>query len=271
LISNKRKSSNWTETEDDLIRSWVKIHGVKRWNECAKQMNISKNSKQIRDRWIENLSPENRSDNFTFIEEFMIVLLFLSIGSRWSQMKGLLNGRTDKDIKNQFNKLYRKQCKLEKNNDYFNMSNSSNDLKYNESLVVGLYHKYTDLLKNENEKEYIQTIENVNLYISNLNPGFSQILNKSLNRSHTQSSKSSNSSQISQNNYSSCSIISTLSNYSIDGNNSKINNLLQSLDEIESHINIAKSLLKTCSFPYDNIKSDISSLMIALKEVTANV
>lgn len=53
----------WTEDEDKILKTIVKVHGTKHWKDIAGHFNMlypnsCRKGKQCRDRWINYLDPE---------------------------------------------------------------------------------------------------------------------------------------------------------------------------------------------------------------------
>ena len=90
----------WTKEEDELIVELVKKYGTS-WSSISKEM-LSRNGKQIRDRYINVLDPCINRDKFTIEEDSMILQLYNKIGTKWSIIAKNFPHRTADMIKNRF-------------------------------------------------------------------------------------------------------------------------------------------------------------------------
>lgn len=85
------------------MNTWIKfdknmfLTGVKRYG------------KSCRLRWSNSMSDPKHDDKFTSQEEDLIVKLHAAIGSRWSIIAQQLPGRTDNDVKNNWNTKLKKK------------------------------------------------------------------------------------------------------------------------------------------------------------------
>jgi len=69
---------------------------------------VVRNGKQCRERWYNFLNPEINRDPFTVEEDLEILKKRKQIGNRWSEIVKSLPGRTENNVKNRFNCLYKK-------------------------------------------------------------------------------------------------------------------------------------------------------------------
>jgi myb proto-oncogene protein len=70
-------------------------------------LGVSRNGKQCRERWVNFLNPEIKKDPFTLTEDIMILEKRLSIGNKWSEIIKEMPGRTENNVKNRFNMMYK--------------------------------------------------------------------------------------------------------------------------------------------------------------------
>jgi myb proto-oncogene protein len=91
----------WTPEEDEEVRRLVEMHGD-RWDLIANAMKNTRKHKQIRDRWINHLSPNINKTPLTDFEKQKIVALHDAIGKKWSRIASSLpiRGRTALMVKN---------------------------------------------------------------------------------------------------------------------------------------------------------------------------
>jgi len=85
---------------------------MKTWIEFDKNMfltGVKRYGKSCRLRWSNSMSDPKHNDKFTSQEEDLIVKLHAAIGSRWSIIAQQLPGRTDNDVKNNWNTKLKKK------------------------------------------------------------------------------------------------------------------------------------------------------------------
>eukprot|EP00298_Acanthocystis_sp_HF-20_P020614 c25663_g1_i1.p1 GENE.c25663_g1_i1~~c25663_g1_i1.p1 ORF type:complete len:241 (-),score=40.27 c25663_g1_i1:7-729(-) len=93
--------SAWTNEEDEILRSYVKMYGLKNWSAMAHNLQ-GRTGKQCRERWRNHLSPEVRKDRFSQQEDEFILSMVNQMGTKWSVISRYLPGRTDNAIKNRY-------------------------------------------------------------------------------------------------------------------------------------------------------------------------
>lgn len=93
----KRK---FTQEEDALLTSLVEKYGED-WDNVSSHM-PTRNARQVRDRYVNYLSPDVRMEPFTLEEDELIVEKINEIGPRWILMKKYFKGRSDIALKNRW-------------------------------------------------------------------------------------------------------------------------------------------------------------------------
>lgn len=101
------KKGKWSEEEDKILISWVKKHGPNNWAKLTLALR-GRSSKQIRDRWVNNLNPQ-RAKHFVWNDELDRILLikYMEFGSSWVQISKFIPNSTENMIKNRFYCLLR--------------------------------------------------------------------------------------------------------------------------------------------------------------------
>ncbi len=90
----------WTKEEDENIINYVNKHGFK-WSEISNVIK-TRNSKQIRDRFINYLNKEINKESFTKEEDILIIESISKVGKKWVQLSKYLPGRSPLFIKNRY-------------------------------------------------------------------------------------------------------------------------------------------------------------------------
>lgn len=89
----------------------IRENGTKQWSQIANQLNsnlgVTRNGKQCRERWVNFLNPEIKKDPFSLTEDILILEKRLSIGNKWSEIIKEMPGRTENNVKNRFNMMYK--------------------------------------------------------------------------------------------------------------------------------------------------------------------
>jgi len=91
----------WSKKEDDDLLYYISKYG-KKWSLIANVMK-TRNSKQIRDRYLNCLDEKVSRIPFTSEEDKLIIELIQRYGSNWSRIAKEIKGRTGDNIKNRFN------------------------------------------------------------------------------------------------------------------------------------------------------------------------
>ncbi|EAX90010.1 Myb-like DNA-binding domain containing protein [Trichomonas vaginalis G3] len=91
----------WSKEEDALLIRLVAENGTNRWSFVANKIH-GRTSKQCRERWFTNLSPDINCKPWTAEEDTTLIQLHSQLGNKWAQMKPMFNGRTGTAIKNRW-------------------------------------------------------------------------------------------------------------------------------------------------------------------------
>ncbi|KAG8055825.1 hypothetical protein GUJ93_ZPchr0001g29423 [Zizania palustris] len=105
------KRGPWSPEEDELLRSYVRSHGIGgNWIALPQKAGLNRCGKSCRLRWLNYLRPDIKHGGYTEQEDRIICSLYNSIGSRWSIIASKLPGRTDNDVKNYWNTKLKKKA-----------------------------------------------------------------------------------------------------------------------------------------------------------------
>lgn len=199
LQLSKKQKYNWTNAEDDLLKSLVMSsnflsYGRIQWEIVAKELNkeihlsdsFIRLSKHCRERWVNHLDPEMKRDKWSVEEDLILSEKYLETPKKWSLIAKFLKGRTDNSIKNRFNKLFRieklneslynedidENClikikktlnqikEVQKNYDNFSSANSDEALIENEKLKNKLMIKKNLDNSQKNKEDFRINYEN---------------------------------------------------------------------------------------------------------------
>ena len=88
----------------------VRLHG-RAWSKISKIL-ISRNGKQIRDRYINILDPHIKKGKFTIEEDLKLLKLNRKLGTRWATISKYFENRTADMIKNRYHSSIKKNLKF---------------------------------------------------------------------------------------------------------------------------------------------------------------
>lgn len=101
-VRRRRKYLPWSAQEDALILSLVGQSARPRWI-SFKRFFPGRTSKQIRERWLNQLNPGINRAEWGEEEDWLLFLLWKVNGNAWSLFRNVIRGRGDNQIKNHWN------------------------------------------------------------------------------------------------------------------------------------------------------------------------
>jgi hypothetical protein len=113
----------WTPDEDEKLIKAVQEHGPKKWETISTEVG-TRDHKQCRNRWFEQLDPRINKGPWSLEEDAYIIAQHMAIGPMWCNIASGMNGRTGNMVKNRWHTAIRKR--LEVNFDD-NVNSSSTD------------------------------------------------------------------------------------------------------------------------------------------------
>lgn len=113
LQTHRRIKHKFTPEEDALIRKEVEAKGGHEWGRIA-QLLPGRNGRQIRERWVNYLSPAVNNGPWTPEEDRKLEELMEQYGRHWSKIAAHFGDRTDVMLKNRYSLLLRRGSKTRK-------------------------------------------------------------------------------------------------------------------------------------------------------------
>ncbi|CAM0902190.1 unnamed protein product [Alopecurus aequalis] len=105
------KKGPWTAEEDQKLVSFLLGNDQCCWKAVAKLAGLLRCGKSCRLRWTNYLRPDLKRGLLSDEEERTVIQLHEQLGSRWSKIASHLPGRTDNEIKNQWNTHIKKKLR----------------------------------------------------------------------------------------------------------------------------------------------------------------
>ncbi|XP_077229477.1 uncharacterized protein LOC143862337 [Tasmannia lanceolata] len=106
------KRGPWTMDEDEKLINFILKNGIHCWRLVPKLAGLMRCGKSCRLRWTNYLRPDLKRGALSEMEEDQIIQLHSQLGNRWSKIAAHLPGRTDNEIKNQWNTRIKKRLKI---------------------------------------------------------------------------------------------------------------------------------------------------------------
>ncbi|CAD8090572.1 unnamed protein product [Paramecium primaurelia] len=123
MLKTNLKMAPWNPEEDEILQNLITDPNEnKNWTQITIDFNrinpakIVRHAKQIRERWNNYLNPELKKSEWSQPEQLQLLLLVQEIGKRWSLISKKISGRTENQVKNQYNSMmntYRRQNQLD--------------------------------------------------------------------------------------------------------------------------------------------------------------
>ncbi|XP_020582553.1 transcription factor MYB86-like isoform X2 [Phalaenopsis equestris] len=109
--NQKQRKGLWSPEEDEKLLKHITKYGHTSWSSVPKLAGLQRCGKSCRLRWINYLRPDLKRGTFSQEEEDFIIEIHAMLGNRWSQIAAQLPGRTDNEIKNQWNSCIKKKLR----------------------------------------------------------------------------------------------------------------------------------------------------------------
>ncbi|KAJ9172968.1 hypothetical protein P3X46_016152 [Hevea brasiliensis] len=105
------KKGPWTAEEDKKLINFILNNGQCCWRAVPKLAGLLRCGKSCRLRWTNYLRPDLKRGFLSEHEEKMVIDLHAQLGNRWSKIASHLPGRTDNEIKNNWNTHIKKKLR----------------------------------------------------------------------------------------------------------------------------------------------------------------
>ncbi|ORD95487.1 MYB86 [Hepatospora eriocheir] len=89
----------WSKEEDISLLRFIKNYGTDNWSFIAAKM-VTRNAKQCRERYFNQLNPSLNKNPFTKSEIDLIIKSQRELGNKWTQIAERLTNRSENDVKN---------------------------------------------------------------------------------------------------------------------------------------------------------------------------
>ena len=139
----KITKAKFTDEEDKLLTTLVCEAKEKDWFAIAKNMN-NRNARQCRERWNNYLDPNLVKDEWSELDDKLLMKKFIEIGSHWNSIARFFPGRSGNSIRNRYlmiQRHHKKKTKKNKKNLIFKKKELINEIIKEEKSVP--IEKYT--------------------------------------------------------------------------------------------------------------------------------
>ena len=126
--SEPKAKRPWAENEDIILRGLVAKLGPGLWAAMAQQI-PGRTGKQVRERWLNHLSPSVTKRPWSIEEDNVIIDQHKKIGNCWSRIAKLLEGRSDNSVKNRYYTTLRRRISRKRSMEEANDNNNNDNEK----------------------------------------------------------------------------------------------------------------------------------------------
>ena len=105
------KKGPWSQIEDDMLMHLVAVYGPEQWMEISKDHG-TRNAKQCRERYHQNLKPTINRGPITAEEGVVIERLQADKGPKWADIARAIGGRSENQVKNWYNGQKNRRSKM---------------------------------------------------------------------------------------------------------------------------------------------------------------
>lgn len=134
LLKNRiiTKKSKWTKEEDEMLKAMVQKEGTN-WSLIARSI-IGRTGKQCRERWVNQLQPELKQNEWSPHEDAILIQQQKIFGNVWTKIAKFLPGRSPNNVKNRWSWLSRHQNAA----NFYALQAIQQQLNYNAQAPSGL-------------------------------------------------------------------------------------------------------------------------------------
>ncbi|EAX91613.1 Myb-like DNA-binding domain containing protein [Trichomonas vaginalis G3] len=110
----KTHRRRFTPEEDELLKEYVNSGEGHTWEDIARMLN-GRTARQCWDRYNNYLYKNLKKDKWTPDEDAIIVNMYNKIGSKWTKIAQMLDGRSGNNVKNRWHKYLSKKVDIQSN------------------------------------------------------------------------------------------------------------------------------------------------------------